>query len=188
MRRLRPLALAALLAVPAAATDASAQALQSNIGTVSINATKTASLTVAINSGSSQTATIVDNTIVSFSSAVNITTAWDVNPGQTASVTLLGYFTTPAQALANGTNYIPSGWIEGRMTTGSPAAFTAFSGGAVGGIGVAGGSLTLFSEAITGANRTKSRTDDLDLRLNLTGQTTTAGSYTGTLNIRAVTQ
>jgi len=72
--------------------------------------------------------------------------------------------------------------------SGAPAAFTAFTNNAVGGVGTAGGSLTLLAEAITGANKSASRTFDLALQLDLTGQTTTPGTYTGTLNLRAVTQ
>ena len=58
----------------------------------------------------------------------------------------------------------------------------------VGTVGTASASLTLFSETITGVNKKSSRTIDLDLQLDLTGQTTTPGTYTGTLNLRAVTQ
>jgi len=64
----------------------------------------------------------------------------------------------------------------------------AFTQSAVGGVGTASGSLTLFTETITGANKKSTRTIDLELQLDLTGQTTTPGTYTGTLNLRAVTQ
>ncbi|HET6680249.1 MAG TPA: hypothetical protein VFG84_03560 [Gemmatimonadaceae bacterium] len=184
----RTRSLLAVAALVLGAGEVSAQALQSNIATVSINASKVASLSIVVNSGAAQTATLVDNSIVSFTTPVNVSTSWDVNPGLTASVTLVGYFSNPTQALANGTDYIASSLIKGRMATGTPTSFTAFTGGAVGGIGVAAGTLTLFSEAITGANQTKTRTDDLDLQIDLTGQTVTAGTYAGTLNLRAVTQ
>jgi hypothetical protein len=60
---------------------------------------------------------------------------------------------------------------------------------AIGGVGSAGGSLGLFSVSISGANKNASRTDNLDLRLDLVGfPTLPAGAYTGVLNIRAVTQ
>jgi hypothetical protein len=162
--------------------------LQSNIATVTINATKVASLTVAVNSGGTQTlATLTDNAINTFATPVNITTSWDINPSA-ASVVLVGYFSTPAQALANGTDYIASSLIQGRVSTGSPTTFTAFTQNAVGGVGSAGGTLQLFSQPITGANKKSNRTDNLDLRIDLTGQTATAGTYAGTLNLRAVTQ
>jgi hypothetical protein len=116
-----------------------------------------------------------------------ITTQWNVNPGQTNTVDLMAYFTTPAQALI-GPSAIPSSRVRGRMATGLPVAFTPLSQNAVGGIGTAGGSLRLFSQNITGANKNSSRTDNLELQLDLTGVNLTPGTYTGTLNIRAVTQ
>jgi hypothetical protein len=58
----------------------------------------------------------------------------------------------------------------------------------VGGVGVAGGSLQLFSQAIGSGSFTGNRTDQLDLRLNLVGTTTVAGDYLGTLNVQAVVQ
>jgi len=191
MIRLRlPVVVAALTIV---ATKASAQAgLTSNVDNVSLSAVKSSSLTVTVNSGNSQSiASITDNAVNAFPSSVNITTAWDINPSA-ASVTLVGYFATPASALTNGTFNIASSLVMGKVTTagapGAPTSFTAFTGAAVGGVGTAGGSLTLFSETITGANKKSNRTIDLSLQLDLTGQTTTPGTYTGTLNLRAVTQ
>ena len=83
--------------------------------------------------------------------------------------------------------------MKGKVTTvgapGAPAAFTAFTSNAVGGVGTAGGSLTLFTETDhRGEQGRPSRTIDLALQLDLTGQTTTPGTYSGTLNLRAVTQ
>jgi hypothetical protein len=192
MIRLRtlPVVVAALTFVTA---KASAQAgLTSNTENVSLSAVKSSSLTVTVNSGGSQSiASITDGTTNDFPSSVNITTAWDINP-TAASVTLVGYFATPASALTNGTFNIASSLVKGKVTTagapGAPTSFTAFTNNAVGGVGTAGGSLTLFSETITGANKKSNRTIDLSLQLDLTGQTTTPGTYTGTLNLRAVTQ
>lgn len=187
MNALRTLRNAAMTLI-ATASIASAQAgILSNAATVSINATKPASLTITINSGASQTlASLTDNAVNSFATPVNITTAWDINPSA-ASVVLVGYFATPAQALANGTDFIASSLVKGRL--GGAGAFNPFSGAAVGSVGVAGGSLTLFSQAITGANKRANRTDDLFLQIDLTGQpAVTAGTYAGTLNLRAITQ
>ncbi len=192
MIRLRafPAVVTALTIVTA---KASAQAgLTSTIATVSLSAVKSPSLTVTVNSGGTQNiAAIVDNSMNDFPSSVNITTAWDVNPSA-ASVTLVGYFATPSAALTNGTFNIASSSVKGKVTTagapGAPTTFTAFTNNAVGVVGTAGGSLTLFTETITGANKSSSRTIDLALQLDLTGQTTTPGTYTGTLNLRAVTQ
>ncbi len=181
----------ALAATVVAATTASAQSgLLSGTPTVTINASKVATLTVTINSGATQTlASLTDNTTNNFATPVNITTAWDINPSA-AAVVLVGYFSTPAQALANGTNYIASSLVRGRL--GVAGAFNPFTGGVVNGgassVGVAGGSLQLFSQAITGVNRNSNRTDDLYLQIDLTGQSTVPGTYAGTLNLRAITQ
>ena len=188
--RILPVALAAFAMVSA---KASAQAgLTSNVGSVSLSAVKATSLTVAVNSGGTQSiASITDNATNNFPSAVNITTAWDINP-TAASVTLVGYFSSAAAALSNGSFNIATTQVKGRVPTAgapnAPASFTAFTQNAVGSVGTASGSLTLFSETITGANKKSTRTIDLELQLDLTGQTTTPGTYTGTLNLRAVTQ
>jgi hypothetical protein len=188
MLRLRTIALSAATLVLAATSAAAQAGLTSNTATVTINATKVATLTVTVNSGGTQTmASLNDNAVNSFASPVNITTAWDVNPSA-ASVSLVAYFATPAQALANGTDYIASSLVKGRVTTGVPTTYTAFTGNAVGAVGSAGGSLTLFSQSITGANKKANRSDNLDLQIDLTGVNATAGTYTGTLNLRAVTQ
>lgn len=190
MRSIRPLR-SALVATLFASGVASAQSgLLSNTPTVTINASKIASLTVAINSGGTQTlASITDNAVNNFTTPVNITTAWDINPSA-AAVVLVGYFGTPAQALANGTNYIASSLMKARL--GTSGAFNPFTGAVVTGgastAGVAGGTLQLFSQAITGANRNSNRTDDLYLQIDLTGQTAVPGTYSGTLNLRAITQ
>ncbi|MCC6318220.1 MAG: hypothetical protein IT361_11070 [Gemmatimonadaceae bacterium] len=182
-------AIAALLVV--SASNASAQSgVLSATATVTINATKLPSLTVSVTSGGTQTlASITDNAVNNFASPVNITTAWDINPSA-AAVVLVGYFGTPAQALANGPNYIASSLVRGRLGVAGP--FNAFTGGVVTGgsstVGVAGGTLSLFSQNISGANRRSSRSDALYLQLNLVGQTTVPGTYTGTLNLRAITQ
>ena len=192
MIRLRALPLAAA-AIVLLAGHASAQAgLTSNLESVSLSAVKSASLTVAVNSGGTQSiAALTDNAVNNFPSAVNITTSWDINPSA-ASVTLVGYFSTAASALSNGSFDIASSLVKGRVTTAgapnTPASFTAFTQGAVGGVGTASESLTLFSEMITGVNKKSDRTIDLELQLDLTGQTLTPGTYTGTLNLRAVTQ
>jgi len=191
MIRLRtlPIAMAALAIV---AAKGSAQAgLMSNVENVSLSAVKSSSLTVTVNSGGTQSiASITDNAVNNFPSAVNITTAWDINPSA-ASVTLVGYFAS-TNALTSGGNNIATSLVKGRVPTvgapGAPAAFTAFTGNAVAGVGTAGASLTLLVEPIAAANKKSSRTIDLELQLDLTGQNVTPGTYTGTLNLRAVTQ
>ncbi len=135
-------------------------------------------------------AAVQDNAVNSFPTPVVIQTTWDVNPGQINSISLVAYFTTPAQALTGGTVQIPSSRILGRMTTGLPTTFTPFTQASVAGAGTAGGSLELFRDIITGPNKgTLTRTDNLDLQLNTVGfPDLPVGTYSGTLNIRAVAQ
>ena len=48
--------------------------------------------------------------------------------------------------------------------------------------------LVRFSQGVAAGTYQGNRTDQLDVRLNLTGTTTVAGNYTGTLNLQAVVQ
>ena len=182
--------------VPAAALAFGAREAVAQSGTgspvqiIALAATKTSQLSVTVSSGAVQTiASLTDNAVNNFPAPVVITTSWDVNPGQTNTVNLMAYFTTPAQALVGPATQIPASRVLGRVITGLPVAFTAITQNAVGGVGTAGGSLRLFAQNITGANKTANRTDNLNLQINLTGfPTTSAGLYTGTLNVQAVVQ
>jgi hypothetical protein len=157
---------------------------------ISLAATAPGILNVSVQSGAVQTiAGLTDNALNNFPTPVVIRTDWDVKPGQTSTVNLVAYFSIPAQAMTGGAVQIPSSRIQGRMTTGLPVAFTPMTQNGIGGVGSAGGSLALFSVPISGPNKTASRTDNLDLRLDLVGfPALPAGAYTGVLNIRAVTQ
>jgi hypothetical protein len=157
--------------------------LTSNLATVALTATKNATLTVSPNASTATLASITDNSTANNFTPVSLTTAWNLTAG--SSVRLIGWFATPAQALVNGTDLIPSSKVEGRV---GATAFAPFTSGAVGGVGVAAGSLQLFSQAVAAGSYFGSRTDQLDLRLNLTGTTTMAGDYTGTLNLQAIVQ
>jgi hypothetical protein len=178
--------LLALSVIPALrATELSAQAR-----IISLTATAPADLSVAVTSGAVQSiAGIADNAVNNFTAPVVIQTTWSVHPGQTNTVNLVAYFSVPAQALVGGSTQIPSSRVLGRMTTGLPVTFTALTQNGVGGIGSAGGSLRLFSVNISGSNKSASRTDNLELQLDLTGLLPLpAGVYAGVLNLRAVTQ
>lgn len=167
-----------------------ARELSAQAHVISLVATAPGALSVTVQSGAVQTiAGVVDNSVNSFPSPVVIQTSWNVNPGQTNTVNLIAYFSVPAQALVGGSIQIPSSRILGRVSTGLPTTFTALTQAAVGGVGTAGGSLRLFSLNINGANKDASRTDNLELQLNLVGfPTLPAASYTGVLNLRAITQ
>ena len=177
------LALSVFLALRASELSAQTQI-------ISLAATAVGNLTVTIQSGGIQTiAGVADNAVTNFPSPVVINTAWNVNPGQTNTIHLVAYFSLPAQAMVGGSTQIPSSRLLGRMTTGLPTTYTAITQNGIGGVGPAGGSLPLFAVNIGGANKNASRTDNLDLQLNLVGfPALAAGTYTGVLNIRAVTQ
>jgi hypothetical protein len=167
-----------------------ARELPAQVRVISLAATAPGDLSVTVTSGAVQTiAGVVDNAVNNFPSPVVIQTSWNVHPGQTNTVNLVAYFSSPAQALVGGSIQIPSSRILGRMTTGVPVTFTALTQNGVGGVGPAGGSLRLYSVAISGSNKTAVRTDNLDLQLDLVGfPTLPAGAYTGVLNLRVVTQ
>lgn len=177
------LALSVLLTLRARELPAQAQV-------ISLAATAPSTLSVTIQSGAVQTiAGVTDNAVNSFPTPVVIQTDWNVNPGQTNTVNLVAYFALPAQALVGGATQIPSSRVLGRMLSGNPTTFTAITQNGVGGVGTAGGSLPLFADNITGGNQNTSRTDNLDLQLDLVGfPTLPAAAYIGVLNIRAVTQ
>jgi hypothetical protein len=155
----------------------------SNIPTIALTATKEATLTVTPATSVASLASITDGSNANVFTPVSITTEWNLTAG--SSVDLIGWFGTPAQALANGSDFIPSSRVEGRVNA---AAYAPFTGAAVGGVGVAGGSLQLFSQAVAAGTFFGARTDQLELRLDLTGATTRAGDYIGTLNLQAVVQ
>ena len=173
-----------------ASAQASVHSTVSSLPTAS--AALAGSIAVSVGSGAIQTLTsVTDNAENNFPSPVSITLTWDLHPS-TGFVQVVGYFTNPAAAMTSGPVSVPSSWLRGRVLTpgaqGAPTAYTAFTQNAVGGVGTAGGSLSLFTQPILGYSKTGTRTIDLDLQLDLTGRVLTPGSYSGTLNIRAVTQ
>ena len=150
------------------------------------------SIAVSVGAGAIQNlANVSDGGPNNFPSPVSITLTWDLHPS-TGSVQVIGYFANPNAAMTSGAISVPSSWLKGRVLTvgaqSAPTTYTAFTQNAVGGVGVAGGSLALFTQPVLGYSKSGSRTIDLDLQLDLTGRVLTPGSYSGTLNIRAVTQ
>jgi hypothetical protein len=166
--------------------------LLSSTSTVQMSATKGSSITVSVSSGGAQTLTnVLDNAANSFPTPVRITTSWDL-PAGVPTVRLVAYFTNPAQALVNGPAVLASARMRGRVltapiTTWQPTTWTAFTQNGTGGVGTNGGTLRLFRIPVNAANRRASRTLDLDLQLDLTGQPSiNAGTWTGTINVRAI--
>ena len=149
-------------------------------------------ISVSVGSGAVQSlSSVIDNAPNTFPTPVSITLTWDLHPS-TGSVQVIGYFANPAAAMTSGPVSIPSSWLKARVLTagapGAPTSYTGFTQNSVGGVGTAGGSLALVSQPVLGYSRTGTLTFDLQLQLDLTGRVLTPGSYSGTLNIRAVTQ
>ena len=171
----------------------SAQAsVQSTVSAVSpAGAALAGSIALSIGSGAVQSlGNVTDNVANTFPSPVSITLTWDLHPS-TGSVQVIGYFANPAAAMTSGPVSIPSSWLRGRVLTtgaqGAPTTYTEFTQGG-GGVGTAGGSLLLLTVPVLGYSKAGTQTIDLQLQLDLTGRVLAAGAYSGTLNIRAVTQ
>jgi hypothetical protein len=156
---------------------------------VTLNATKKETLSL---SGVTASASLVAATGIADSSTANdftpisVTTDWNLKTS--TSVTLVGYFADPVQALVNGANAITSSQVEGKLSTAPAASYAAFTGAPVAGAGVAGATLAFWNQAVSGATLKSNRTDVLNLRLNMTNAYAVAGDYSGTLNLRAVAQ
>jgi hypothetical protein len=182
-------ALLSVLASAAAARGAAAQA--GTLGapvSVSLAAEKPATLSVSIVSGGSQSiASLVSGAVNNFPTPVQVQTSWDLRPNS-GTLSLVAYVGNPAQALT-GPASIPSSRLRARMTTGAVPTYTPIASNGVGGVGTAGGSLVLFTYAVCNSNacRQQTRTDPLDLQLDLSGLALPPGNYSGTLTLRAVT-
>jgi hypothetical protein len=163
-----------------------AQAINSNVGTVTINATLTESLTVTINSGAAVTIPLLPNTAVNTTATTTgVTTAWTLKPGRT-SVAVWAYFSSAAVALlhqtAGNTTDIPSSAVKIAVGAGPFNALTVVSPFNAAASGLQIGP----SIAITGVNKTSSRTDTLGYQIDTTVvPQLQADTYIGTLNIEA---
>ncbi len=187
--RLVVLTVLALWAAPARAQIG----LTSATAVVALSATKAASVSVWLPGGSSATLPGALVTGPNDFTPIPVSTTWEVDPQRTGGVSLVAYFDQPARALAGPVAAIPSAAVLGRVPTGGPQSFTPFTGAPVTGgtalAGTAGGTLVLFTEAIAGANAIGGRSDNLQVRIDLTGKPELpAGTYTGVLNLMVITQ
>ncbi len=161
---------------------------------ITLAATAADRLVVVVMSGATQTIlNLTPNAINQFPTPVQIYTEWNLPFFFGGTLSLVAYFSNPTQALTTGSANIPSSRVEGRTSGSDPSlltTWTPFNGNAVGGTGTAGGTQALWEwNALCGLGifcRQGDRTDQLDLRLNLVGYPTSAGTYAGVLNIRAV--
>jgi hypothetical protein len=167
--------------------------LASSMATVALTATKTASVSLTLPGGNSAT---LPGALVTGSndlSPISVSTAWEVDPQRTAAVSLVAYFQQPARALASAGAAIPASAVLGRVPSGGPKAFAPFVGAPVSAgnrvAGATGGTLVLFTQPISEVNAIGGRSDNLQVRIDLTGvRELPAGSYTGILNLLVITQ
>jgi hypothetical protein len=156
--------------------------LNSTVGSVSLTATLSETLTVSA-SPTAVTFALVAGGTASGSAPVAITTTWTLAASR-ANVILDAYFASATAALTNGSVNIPTSEVFGTVPTGTPTTATAFTQTAA--LGPSGAGLTLFTQALSSSNRSATRTDSLTLQINLTAQPQLpASTYTGTLSIEA---
>jgi hypothetical protein len=178
-----------LFAAPLAAQIGLASGSQS----VQLLATKRSSVGIALPAGPA--ATLPGDLVAGANdfAPLPVVTSWNLDPARTASVRLVAFFDTPARALAAELGAIPASSVLGRVPTGGPKSFAPFTGDPVatggGMLGAVGGTLVLFAQPIAGGNAVGSRTDELQMRIDLSGlPELPPGTYTGTLNLVATTQ
>jgi len=158
-----------------------AQALNSNTASVTLNATLGEALTISATPNAVNFA-LVSGGVAAGSAPVAITTTWILGSGR-ANVVLDAYFAS-ANALTSGTANIPTSAVLGQVTTGTPTTFTAFTQTAA--LGTAGAGLTLFTQSLSSTNRSSTRTDNLNLEIDLSSiPQLPSATYTGTLTIQA---
>jgi hypothetical protein len=130
---------------------------------------------------------LVSHGVATGSAPVEITTSWGGSLCLfTCTINVYGYFTSANAALSGGSPvvYIPSSEVLGEVATGIPTTYTAFT--QTNPLGGAGASLELLSQGFFIFSGNSSRTDALQLEINLTSQPQLpAGSYSGTLYIQA---
>jgi hypothetical protein len=169
---------------------ASAQIPLTGVQSVGLSANLPESLTISLTGASSVTFNpLLPAGVTAGIPSVGVQTTWVLNPSR-GSVKLVGYFSSVhALTEPTGPSYIDVANVLGKLTggTGSTTVFTPFTGTVTGGIGIAGASLLLFEESISGTNKNRNRIDTLDLEIDLTSvPQQPAGAYTGTLNIQAI--
>jgi len=148
--------------------------------------TAVSSLTISV-SPASVNFNLVSGGISNGSSSIAVTTTWGGSICLfTCTINLYAYFADANAALSGGAPAvnIPSSEVLGQVTTGTPTTFTPFTQSNP--VGGAGASLKLFQQSSVLYWGGGSRTDALNLQINLSPQPQLpAGTYTGTLYIQA---
>jgi hypothetical protein len=190
---LRLLVLIGGMALSAAISPPSQAQINSNLGTVVLNATMTESLTVTVTGGATVNFTLLPNTAANAGSTTStIQTAWVLRRGRT-QVSVWAWVPNGAAALTNGAG--------GNLPASAVSAAAAGSGSAGGPLntvvsGGAGVPAFVTPAAATGVqigqirirrrNRTGNTTTTLIWNINTTSvPQLPAATYTGTVNIQA---
>lgn len=170
-----------------AALSAAAAPANSNIGTITLNATLNESLTVTISSGTSINFTLAPNSSANSGSATStLTTSWSLKPGR-ANIAIWAYFTSATAALnpvtTGNTVTIPSSAVK--IQVNGTGAFNPCSN--VSPFNAAASGLQIGTTSIVGnTNITGTRTDTLGYQIDTTVvPQLPADTYTGVLNIQA---
>ncbi len=187
MRRTCPLALCLAALLGSIASPAPGQAIRTARPQAVSSYTSVGSMTVTA-SPSFVNFRLVSRGVATGSNAINLTTTWGGSLCLlSCTINLYAYFSGPNAALSGGGSppaSIPAAEVLGQVPTGSPTSFTAFTQSNP--LGGSGASLLLLQQSfflITGGG---SRTDPLNLEINLANQPQLpAGSYSGTLYIQA---
>jgi hypothetical protein len=194
MRHVRKLLMVGWAAVLAAAIGPTARAqINSNIGTVVLNASMSESLFVNVTGGPTVNFTLAANTAANPGSTTStILTGWTLKPGRT-QVTVWAWVPNGAAALTDGAgNNIPASAVSA-AASGSGSAGGALNTVVSGGAGVpafitpaAATGVQIGQVRVTGVNKTGSTTTTLTWNINTTGvPQLPAATYTGTVNIQA---
>jgi len=167
--------------------------INSNAGTVVLNATLAEALTVSVTAGGTVSIPLASNTAANpGTSTSTIQTAWVLKPGRTL-VTVWAWVANGAAALTDGAgDNIPASAVTA-AASGSGSAGGALNAVASGGPGVpafvtpaAATGVQIGSVGITGLNKASSTTTTLTWNINTTVvPQLPAAAYTGTVNIQA---
>ena len=194
MRNFRKLLMISLGAGLLATIPQSAKAqVNSNVGTVTLNATLAEALTVSVTGGAVVNFTLAPNTAANAGSTTStILTSWVLKPGRT-KVTVWAWVPDGTAALTDGVGDNLAASAVTAAASGSGSAGGALNTVASGGAGVpafvtpaAATGVQIGNVTITGANKVSSTTTTLTWNISNTGvPQLPANTYTGTVNIQA---
>jgi len=188
----RLLVVAAGIALASMPRTASAQ-VNSNAGTVTLNATLAESLTVSVTGGATVNFTLAPNTAANPGSPTStIQTAWVLNTGRT-KVAVWAWVANGAAALTDGAGDNIAASQVTATAAGSGSAGGALNTSVSGGAGVpafvtpaAATGVQIGNVAIAAANRASSTTTTLTWNISTTATPQLpAAAYNGTVNIQA---